>query len=79
MIVPSTKQLRFFFFLYQTSVAKGQGDVYGEASKEKDTGLKNERSWEVLLSVIPPPSKRSIDFHKKDSTQFLSGEYSQTI
>lgn len=33
----STKQL---FFFDKTSVAKGQGDLHGEASKEKDTGWK---------------------------------------
>lgn len=66
------------FFSDKTSVAKGQGDLHGEASKEKDTGWK----WKDMRSTPlchSPPSKRSIDFHKKDGMQFLSGEYSQTI
>lgn len=66
------------FFSDKTSVAKGQGDLHGEASKEKDTGWKwkDMRSTPLCHSL---PSKRSIDFHKKDCTQFLSGKYSQTI
>lgn len=66
------------FFSDKTSVAKGQGDLHGEASKEKDTGWewKDMRSTPLCHSL---PSKSSIDFHKKDCTQFLSGKYSQTI
>ena len=66
------------FFSDKTSVAKGQGDLHGEASKEKDTGWK----WKDMRSTPlchSPPSTRSIDFHKKDGMQFLSGEYTQTI
>lgn len=73
----STKQLHSSFF-DKTSVAKGQGDLHGEASKEKDTGWK----WKDMRSTPlchSPPSKRSIDFHKKGGMQFLSGKYSQTI
>lgn len=73
----STKQLHSSFS-DKTSVAKGQGDLHGEASKEKDTGWK----WKDMRSTPlchSPPSKRSIDFHKKDGMQFLSGKYSQTI
>lgn len=62
------------FFSDKTSVAKGQGDLHGEAYKEKDTG------WEWKnIRTTPLSFQKSIDYHKKDGMQFLSGEYSQTI
>lgn len=61
------------FFSDKTSVAKGRGDLHGNASKEKGTG----RKWKD--STPPSLPKRCIYFHKKDGVQFLSGEISQTI
>lgn len=63
------------FFHDKTSVAKGQGDLHGNASKEKDTGGK----WKDMRSTSPSLPKRCIHFHKKDGVQFLSGENFQTI
>lgn len=63
------------FFYDKTSVAKGQGDLHGNASKEKDTRGK----WKDMRSTPPSLPKRCIHFHKKDGVQFFSGENSPTI